>query len=228
MTKENSLTLAGANQAIHRYLHGFRFREIPAEERAFLASIQEGIFNIYQVQRNWKVREHDGVITQQDLIEEAGDAQWETSQQIKIAVDELLERIKQQKNTAAAGRYTDLLTNLENCINSVATTVNKDIALMNVGGNYQLFTYHEDVALIESLGGRYVPFSQSLDPLRGTDPSGKCNGYTKVWCNEIQKNGLASLSPRLNDDVLKGQEDDTFFDFLKNLFWLDTIDHLTD
>lgn len=76
--------------------------------------------------------------------------------------------------------------------------------------------------LIEALGGRYIPFSQGLDPLAGTllidgKPAqfkGHCIGHVKSWAQTIKKL-KAHVSPGSDHDVVTMQASFTWKDIPK-------------
>lgn len=216
MPKKLSLTLAGADQLITQYKRKL-WGTTPAEI-AFLDQIQNRIRGIHVFQRGWlKVGGlvadfYNGVSsdkpTQKQLIEEADETQKKSFGYLNICLDVLDKNIQTELETENLRQsYQKLLLDLLMCFQAVSAE------LQQLNGIKYSSKSVETYRGLSYLGGRYLPFFQTQDPLHGAvfngeaivDFEGYCSGYVEVWGNEIQKYGWMASLPRLDVEVFTQQ-----------------------
>lgn len=219
MPKKLSLTLAGADQLITQYKRKL-WGTTPAEI-AFLDQIQNRIRAIHTAQRGWlkiglvadfynevKPKAEATAPTQTQLFREATETQQKSIKFLTLCVNDLVSDIEAELKTENLRQsYQKLLSDLLRCSQTVQDELKKLPELSF--GNKSVEAYRG----LSYLGGRYLPFFQTQDPLHGAvfngeaivDFEGYCSGYVEVWGNEIQKYGWMASLPRLDVEVFTQQ-----------------------
>lgn len=203
------------------------------------------IYNALYRQKNQSIPFQPS-ITQESIMNDAARQQTDMLGFTWATVKELLASTTAAKNNSTHKSYKKLLNFVEECFTGVLDNIKLNIVnnpiqtsnkndkdtftarLINYTNGYigfynEKYFYANDnahVKLINSMGGRYIPFGQHLDPLRGkelvrgvtAESEGLCAGYTKAWCDEIKKYGHAVKLPRLDDYVYYRQFQHTFND----------------
>ncbi len=85
-------------------------------------------------------------------------------------------------------------------------TINK-VNEIHLNENHRRFysKTNANAAFIQALGGRYLPFKQSYDPLFGKS-EGECFGYVADWVKQIERYGRYKFSPGLTKEIRTFQE----------------------
>lgn len=230
MPRNLSLTLAGANKELSAYLKSFF---VKANEKTFLTRLQNQIRAIHTAQSGWlkvglladaRAAEKDlmktykkETLTQQALIEEAAKAYQNMlgfTQTMLSALFSTVEiELKKNKQRLA---YAKTLSDIHACLIALQEDAKKYSQDEKIKREERKFFSLDNprVQQIHHSGGRFLPFCQIYDPLKGSFRrgikdvgfQGVCAGHVKDWGEQIKKQGRVTQTFSLNSQTYHYQE----------------------
>jgi hypothetical protein len=215
----NYTSLAHASLEIKKYKNSLLSSLLlKASQKTYLQELQNRIGAIFSTQRGWLkytyINSDEHPLTRQTLLDIMHKTQEQTLGFTWITTNALLRDIKIEiQKQSSNSLYKQILRKIELCITDTLKHISHDIVVESNNSPFivlvkkeeTFFSLNTDQTEIQELGGRYIPFQQSYDPLYGKKNRGACAGYTLQWADEIIQNGFVASLPRLDERALKAQ-----------------------